>query len=199
MVGQRSSSRAKLDRSLASLQAYPPGELPDLAPNRPAPAAGMTYQQSIREALADRIVHGTLRPGDPLDETSLASEFGVSRTPVREALQRLEEDGLVRRTLLDPSGLLDDLRLATRRVRQRVVEHCGLFQRDKSERVVRDERQSVGVEWAGDVCRVPEDGHRGPVRSTGRPSEPATVTAQAEPLLHKDGIIRTPLGGGHPP
>ncbi|NDW07594.1 FCD domain-containing protein [Jiella sp. 40Bstr34] len=48
----------------------------------------------IREALADRIVHGTLRPGDPLDETSLAAEYGVSRTPIREVLRQLETNGL---------------------------------------------------------------------------------------------------------
>lgn len=48
----------------------------------------------IREALADRIVHGYLKPGDPLDETSLAAEFGVSRTPIREALRQLETNGL---------------------------------------------------------------------------------------------------------
>ena len=53
-----------------------------------------TQADMIREALADRIVHGYLKPGDPLDETSLAAEFGVSRTPVREALRQLETNGL---------------------------------------------------------------------------------------------------------
>ena len=48
----------------------------------------------IREVLADRIVHGILRPGEALDETELAAEFGVSRTPVREALRQLETVGL---------------------------------------------------------------------------------------------------------
>ena len=48
----------------------------------------------IREALADRIVHGVLKPGDPLDETSLAAEYGVSRTPIREVLRQLETIGL---------------------------------------------------------------------------------------------------------
>ncbi|SMC70751.1 transcriptional regulator, GntR family [Fulvimarina manganoxydans] len=53
-----------------------------------------TSTNMIHEVLADRIVHGILKPGDPLDETSLASEFGVSRTPVREALRQLETNGL---------------------------------------------------------------------------------------------------------
>ncbi len=39
-----------------------------------------------------------LRAGAPLSENSLAKHLGISRTPVREALQRLEKEGLVRRT-----------------------------------------------------------------------------------------------------
>ncbi len=38
---------------------------------------------------------GDLRPGDRLLETELAARFGVSRTPVREAIRRLEADGIV--------------------------------------------------------------------------------------------------------
>src|SRR5689334_16840640 len=41
------------------------------------------------------ILDGTLRPGDPLGEVDLATRIGVSRTPVREALQRLAMEGLV--------------------------------------------------------------------------------------------------------
>lgn len=43
------------------------------------------------------ILHGELLPGQPLIETAIASKFQVSRTPVREALNRLEQDGLVMR------------------------------------------------------------------------------------------------------
>ena len=53
-----------------------------------------TQVDRIREGLADRIVHGFLRPGEALDETLIAAEFGVSRTPVREALRQLEANGL---------------------------------------------------------------------------------------------------------
>jgi DNA-binding GntR family transcriptional regulator len=47
--------------------------------------------------LADEIVEGMLRPGDRLDEVGLAGRFGVSRTPVREALRQLEATGMVQR------------------------------------------------------------------------------------------------------
>jgi len=48
-------------------------------------------------AIADRIVTGYLRPGERLDEASLAARFDVSRTPVREALGQLSAIGLVER------------------------------------------------------------------------------------------------------
>ncbi|WP_254634341.1 GntR family transcriptional regulator [Mesorhizobium sp. GbtcB19] len=48
-------------------------------------------------AIADRIVTGYLRPGEKLDEGSLAARFEVSRTPVREALGHLSAMGLVER------------------------------------------------------------------------------------------------------
>jgi DNA-binding GntR family transcriptional regulator len=50
---------------------------------------------SLRDALEDQILTGVLRPGDRLDEVSLAERFGVSRTPIREALFQLAATGLV--------------------------------------------------------------------------------------------------------
>jgi len=46
--------------------------------------------------LLHRILVGDIPPGSALQENSLAAEFDVSRTPIREALIRLESDGLVR-------------------------------------------------------------------------------------------------------
>ncbi|MBS1878846.1 MAG: GntR family transcriptional regulator [Actinobacteria bacterium] len=50
---------------------------------------------AVYQAIRDRIVAGELRPGDPLVEAQLSSEFGISKTPVREALIALGRDGLV--------------------------------------------------------------------------------------------------------
>ncbi|MGE0222507.1 MAG: GntR family transcriptional regulator [Acetobacteraceae bacterium] len=49
----------------------------------------------LRAQIADDILGGQLQPGTPLDEVSLAQRFGVSRTPVREALRALAASGLV--------------------------------------------------------------------------------------------------------
>lgn len=50
---------------------------------------------NIVHRLEVEILKGQRRPGDRLDERQLAEHFGVSRTPVREALQRLAASGLV--------------------------------------------------------------------------------------------------------
>jgi GntR family transcriptional regulator, rspAB operon transcriptional repressor len=52
-------------------------------------------ERRVYERLRDDIVTGVLHPGDQLVEARLASELGVSKTPVREALIRLQRDGLV--------------------------------------------------------------------------------------------------------
>ncbi len=54
-----------------------------------------TSADQIRHGLAARIISGDLAPGTALDESLIAAEFEVSRTPVREALRLLAASGLV--------------------------------------------------------------------------------------------------------
>ena len=54
-----------------------------------------TIGSNVYKSLADEIIKGQLRPGDKLDERTLAERFQVSRTPVREALRLLATRGLV--------------------------------------------------------------------------------------------------------
>jgi DNA-binding GntR family transcriptional regulator len=49
----------------------------------------------VHEQLKSRILHLELMPGTLLDETDISRQFGVSRSPVREALIRLSAEGLV--------------------------------------------------------------------------------------------------------
>lgn len=55
--------------------------------------ADLAYQ-ALREAIGS----GALRPGQKVTERGLAEQLSVSPTPVREALRRLEQDGLIERT-----------------------------------------------------------------------------------------------------
>lgn len=52
----------------------------------------------VYEELKNAIVELRLPPGEPLREASLADRLGVSKTPIREALTRLEREGLVETT-----------------------------------------------------------------------------------------------------
>ncbi|MFI6348611.1 GntR family transcriptional regulator [Streptomyces sp. NPDC050560] len=52
---------------------------------------------SVYARLHEGIINGEYSAGESLVETALAAQFGISRTPVREALRRLEQDGLVER------------------------------------------------------------------------------------------------------
>ena len=65
------------------------------ATGRGVAARKLTRAQELRLLLADEIVSGQLEPGAPLDESELARRFGVSRTPVREALRQLVASGLI--------------------------------------------------------------------------------------------------------
>lgn len=67
----------------------------------------------VHAYLRDRILDGTVQPGTKLSQVALAQQLGVSRTPLREVLRMLQEEGLVeiepnqraRITGLDPAEL----------------------------------------------------------------------------------------------
>lgn len=54
-----------------------------------------TQSNQLAQQLEEMIFSGQLRPGEKLDEASIAAKFSVSRTPVREAIQRLVATGMV--------------------------------------------------------------------------------------------------------
>jgi len=63
-------------------------------PGTHRPKAG-TRAEALREAIEDKIATGVFPPGMHLDESELAQKFGVSRTPLREALIQLSSMGIV--------------------------------------------------------------------------------------------------------
>lgn len=65
------------------------------------------------ERLKDAIKYAELQPGEPLSETRISETLGISRTPVREALQQLAKEGLVQivpgRAITIPSPSVQDV------------------------------------------------------------------------------------------
>ncbi|GAC1318722.1 MAG: GntR family transcriptional regulator [Chloroflexota bacterium] len=57
-----------------------------------------TSADDVYHGLWEDIRRGVTPPGSPVGEEALAERFGVSRTPVREALRRLAQDGLLERS-----------------------------------------------------------------------------------------------------
>jgi DNA-binding GntR family transcriptional regulator len=74
---------------------------PVIAPRRVAPRPGGRLDRDrqaapqVFERLRGMIIALELPPGSPLSRAALAEQFGVSSTPIRDALMRLEEEGLV--------------------------------------------------------------------------------------------------------
>lgn len=55
-----------------------------------------SLREIVFETIRNAIVQGDLKPGERLMEVQLAKELGVSRTPVRESIRKLELEGLVK-------------------------------------------------------------------------------------------------------
>src|SRR5215831_18191487 len=66
------------------------------ASSRRAPADPSPLHQRIYETLRAEVISGQRKPGELLSEAELARSWGVSRSPIREALRQLEQHNLVR-------------------------------------------------------------------------------------------------------
>lgn len=110
--------------------------------------------------LRDAVLDGELRPGEPLYEIHLAERLGMSRTPVREALQVLARDGyleeLPSRGYTVPRRSLDDLRefFELREVLESSAARYSALRAthaeiEELERIcIRYEREKDDVKWA---------------------------------------------------
>ncbi|MFD1747419.1 GntR family transcriptional regulator [Rhizobium helianthi] len=78
-------------------------EIPILAERKRGSGVRIVY-----EALRNEILDLKLTPGSPIDEVQLASRFNMSRTPIREALVRLEGEGLIE-TLPNRSTIVSNI------------------------------------------------------------------------------------------
>lgn len=65
---------------------------------KPNPVRQQTLSDEVADQLRDAIRDGSIPPGTRLVELELAHQFGVSRVPIREAIQSLVDQGLVKKT-----------------------------------------------------------------------------------------------------
>ena len=109
--------------------------IPGAGPLRPETLTDLAYRQ-----IEERIVTLRLKPGEVLSEQSLSATLKIGRTPIREALQRLALEGLVR--ILPRKGILVSeinprqqlLVLEVRRELERFLSATGAERATKEER-----------------------------------------------------------------
>src|SRR5262249_28228376 len=106
----------------------------------------------VYEELKSAIVDLRLAPGDPLREATLADQLGVSKTPIREALTRLEQEGLVETTSFKGAVVTGSSRRTVRETRdlrarrenaaaRRAAESMPDAARDRLDRICRESRK----------------------------------------------------------
>lgn len=120
------------------------------------------------ESIKDAILSLRLEPGMPIVETSLAEQLGISKTPVRDALQELEREGFVTRVLFKGTFVTDVTMKDIREVFQLRAVLEGLAARLAAPRFTDDELRTIAwhMEQAqlalerGDLARCSEQGQR---------------------------------------
>lgn len=164
-----------------------------------APVQIQTLKDSIAEMISDAIFTGKIKPGDRLNESQLARELKVSRAPIREALQQLEEQGLIvnhpRRGMfvvnLEDEDLqkINSLRLiieaeALRLARANLTPAAANRLGQMLERMERSEDASPNVR-----VRLDFDFHKAIWALTGNPYIEKTLSSLTAPLFAY-GVIR---------
>ena len=124
---------------------------------RPAAQRGRGFGAAfVHDSLRDDILSLRLQPGMLLDETELAARFGVSRSPVREALIRLAAEGLVQ-TLRNRSSIVApfDVSSVQSHLNAMLLMYCA------AARLAATERSAAQVEQ----LRAMLDAHRAQMKS----------------------------------
>lgn len=141
--------------------------------------AGLSLAESAYRRVRDQLITLEIKPGDPINEGPLAAELGVGRTPLREALKRLEHDHLVQTyprrgtfaTIVDITELsnISEIRLALEPVAaRRAAEHASSSARTDlrglAERIAELDMDAMD---ARDIMRFDIDVHRAVYAAAG--------------------------------
>ena len=175
-------------------------------PLEEAPIRTSLLRDTVHDRLRDAIVDGTLAPGEVVRDTELAAWLGVSRTPVREALLRLGETGLVRaapgRSTVVAEIDLDEVREAHAVVvamhRLAVAEAVArITDADLDRMRAANERFATAIEErdTGAALAADDDFHAVAVEVSGNRAV-ATVLAQLSPVVRRLERRRFASGAG---
>ena len=175
-------------------------------PPMAAPIRISLLRDTVHDRLRDAIVDGTLEPGEQLRDGELAAWLGVSRTPVREALLRLGETGLVRaapgRSTVVAEIDLDEVREAHAVVvamhRLAVAEAVArITDADLDRMRAANERFATAIEErdTGAALAADDDFHAVAVEVSGNRAV-ATVLAQLSPVVRRLERRRFASGAG---
>src|SRR3569833_1997881 len=143
------------------------------------PVRRTLLRESAYEAIRDAIVRGELAPGASVRDADLAARLGLSRAPVRDALSRLADEGLVepkpqsytRVTPLDPADVRDAAAVVRAMHELAARPAVPLLAPDAvaARRASATRRASAG----SNACGSPPPPDAAPSRSTTRSSTPA--------------------------
>ncbi|GAB3931143.1 GntR family transcriptional regulator [Kribbella albertanoniae] len=157
-------------------------------------------REDAYRAIRDAIVKGELAPGERLNDADLSDWLGVSRTPVREALARLEQAGLVqtkpgRYTMVSPldARALREAQLVTAAMHELAVREAvpHLTEADLGEMRAANDRFAAALQ-AADVdaaLQGDDDFHAVPVRVSANQAI-AAVLDQYTPALRRIERLR---------
>lgn len=152
----------------------------EVAASAGGPGKGLTQGELAFVHVRDRIMSGVYQPGTRLSEQGIADELELSRTPVREALRRLSETGLVElvanqrakvmgwsvdmlRDTFETRAILESegARLAATRITTEALEELRLLMEEMEQRL-----DEGGVGARDEIARLNQDFHEAIMRAS---------------------------------
>ncbi|GAA3682207.1 GntR family transcriptional regulator [Nonomuraea antimicrobica] len=165
-----------------------------MAATEPIRLRRSTLGDDVYDVLRARILEHSMRPGDRVNIDALARDLEVSQTPIREALARLESDGLVRKRPLVGYTVSPLLTRAEfdHLFEMRLLLECAAT-RWAAERATPQQREAITAEAATTIAQEPDDpsGWRWHAAFTTHDARlhDLIATASGNPLL-REGLER---------
>jgi len=142
------------------------------------PIAKISLGDMVHQRMITALVSGQFRGGEELNEVALAAQFQVSRTPVREALRRLEAEGLVVNLVNRQATVIEMSRtdvIETYHLRQMLesaaaglaAEHLGVEPLLELRALANAAAPPAGGQWGHDERRFDAELHRQVAESCG--------------------------------